>query len=225
MAEQEVVHFDLKCDNILLEALPGVSQQEFWAPSSDSPPFKLILADFGDSCDFSLAEQKLTTRWVNFLLQRLQVCCRYEMIGASEKADLLPCMFLEVKRTLLTSGLCCCHTSAAQLLPLFWEQSIHCIKHQLSAFCSRNDVPDGAASCDCAFAAYPIMTYCMIAHTCLVLARYQLACIHFCLLDFLVAVAEANSICAGALAQRATSLPKCWSQKSLAQRYSLASCP
>ena len=65
VAEQEVVHFDLKCDNILLEALPGTSQQEFWAPSTDRPPFKLVLADFGDSCDFSLSEQKFTTRWVN----------------------------------------------------------------------------------------------------------------------------------------------------------------
>lgn len=57
-----MVHFDLKCDNILLEALPGVPEEKFWAPTSDVPPFKVVLADFGDSCDFSLSESKFTTR-------------------------------------------------------------------------------------------------------------------------------------------------------------------
>ena len=44
-----VIHFDLKCDNILLEPLPGHSEAEFWAPSSAKPPFKVVLADFGES--------------------------------------------------------------------------------------------------------------------------------------------------------------------------------
>jgi len=44
-----VIHFDLKCDNILLEPLPGHSEAEFWAPSSAIPPFKVVLADFGES--------------------------------------------------------------------------------------------------------------------------------------------------------------------------------
>jgi len=44
-----VIHFDLKCDNILLEPLPGRSEAEFWAPSSATPPFKVVLADFGES--------------------------------------------------------------------------------------------------------------------------------------------------------------------------------
>ncbi len=44
-----VIHFDLKCDNILLEPLPGYSEAEFWAPSSAKPPFKVVLADFGES--------------------------------------------------------------------------------------------------------------------------------------------------------------------------------
>jgi serine/threonine protein kinase len=44
-----VIHFDLKCDNILLELLPGRSESEFWSPSSAIPPFKVVLADFGES--------------------------------------------------------------------------------------------------------------------------------------------------------------------------------
>ena len=60
--KEDVVHFDLKCDNILLEMLPGVREEEFWYPSTDQPEFKVVLADFGDSCDFSLSEQKFTTK-------------------------------------------------------------------------------------------------------------------------------------------------------------------
>ena len=57
-----IAHFDLKCHNILLEKLPGAEEEEFWQPSSDQPPFKVVLADFGDSCDFSLSGQLFTTR-------------------------------------------------------------------------------------------------------------------------------------------------------------------
>jgi serine/threonine protein kinase len=44
-----VVHFDLKCDNVLLEPLPGRSSLEFWTPTSATPPFRVVLADFGES--------------------------------------------------------------------------------------------------------------------------------------------------------------------------------
>ena len=44
-----VVHFDLKCDNVLLEPLPGTSASDFWSPPSDRPPFRVVLADFGES--------------------------------------------------------------------------------------------------------------------------------------------------------------------------------
>jgi serine/threonine protein kinase len=35
MAEKGIIHFDLKCDNVLLEPLPGVSEERFWAPSEN----------------------------------------------------------------------------------------------------------------------------------------------------------------------------------------------
>ncbi len=47
--EANVLHFDLKCDNVLLEALPGVQEADFWAPSDAVPPFRVVLADFGES--------------------------------------------------------------------------------------------------------------------------------------------------------------------------------
>lgn len=43
------IHFDLKADNILLEPLPGVSEDEFWRPSTEELPFRVVLADFGES--------------------------------------------------------------------------------------------------------------------------------------------------------------------------------
>ena len=49
LLEAGVIHFDLKCDNILLESLPGVSEAEFWAPKTATPPFRVVLADFGES--------------------------------------------------------------------------------------------------------------------------------------------------------------------------------
>ena len=49
LLDSGVIHFDLKCDNILLEPLPGRSEAEFWAPPSSTPPFRVVLADFGES--------------------------------------------------------------------------------------------------------------------------------------------------------------------------------
>ena len=70
LVEANVVHFDLKCDNILLEPLspalapaaglagslpptpqPAIvrAESEFWSPPTSSPPFRSVLADFGES--------------------------------------------------------------------------------------------------------------------------------------------------------------------------------
>ena len=51
-----------KCDNILLEALPGVSESDFWAPPSDCPPFRVVLADFGESRRFGSKNAAATIR-------------------------------------------------------------------------------------------------------------------------------------------------------------------
>ena len=47
--EANVLHFDIKCDNVLLEPLPGVGEAQFWCPSRADPPFRVVLADFGES--------------------------------------------------------------------------------------------------------------------------------------------------------------------------------
>lgn len=62
LAAANVVHFDLKCDNILLEAAVGASEAEFWLPASARPPFRVVLADFGESRMYSSAQGAVTVR-------------------------------------------------------------------------------------------------------------------------------------------------------------------
>ena len=40
-----IVHFDLKCSNILLKG--GSSNKGFWFPQTENPEFDILLADFG----------------------------------------------------------------------------------------------------------------------------------------------------------------------------------
>eukprot|EP00803_Ostreobium_quekettii_P006317 evm.model.scf_164.3 EVM.evm.TU.scf_164.3 scf_164:46260-50090(+) len=44
-----VAHFDLKCSNVFLEALPGLSEDRFWSPQMDDPAFRVVLGDFGEA--------------------------------------------------------------------------------------------------------------------------------------------------------------------------------
>jgi serine/threonine protein kinase len=68
MRAANVVHFDLKGDNILLEPLPGCSEDDFWAPTSSRLPFNVVLADFGESKIFSALDADITVRCSPHLL-------------------------------------------------------------------------------------------------------------------------------------------------------------
>lgn len=62
LLDSGVVHFDLKCDNVLLEPLPELKSDSvgFWAPQSTTRlPFRVVLADFGESK--LLGKESLTT--------------------------------------------------------------------------------------------------------------------------------------------------------------------
>ena len=50
--DANVVHFDVKCDNIQLDPLPGASAADIAAPPNATPLFKVVLVDFGESRDF-----------------------------------------------------------------------------------------------------------------------------------------------------------------------------
>lgn len=62
LARDNVVHFDLKSDNVLLERAPGASEDEFWRPSAARPPFRVVLADFGESRMYTSADGAITVR-------------------------------------------------------------------------------------------------------------------------------------------------------------------
>eukprot|EP00698_Gefionella_okellyi_P005948 TRINITY_DN1537_c0_g2_i1.p1 TRINITY_DN1537_c0_g2~~TRINITY_DN1537_c0_g2_i1.p1 ORF type:complete len:1903 (-),score=492.44 TRINITY_DN1537_c0_g2_i1:11-5278(-) len=51
--QHHVVHFDIKADNILLEPLDGISEQEFYNPTTSNAPFTIRLGDFGESAIIS----------------------------------------------------------------------------------------------------------------------------------------------------------------------------
>eukprot|EP01105_Mastigella_eilhardi_P019982 TRINITY_DN4728_c0_g1_i4.p1 TRINITY_DN4728_c0_g1~~TRINITY_DN4728_c0_g1_i4.p1 ORF type:complete len:1345 (-),score=379.66 TRINITY_DN4728_c0_g1_i4:118-4152(-) len=49
LIENNVNHYDLKCDNLLVEPHSGVSDEDFWNQPTGTPNFSVCLADFGDA--------------------------------------------------------------------------------------------------------------------------------------------------------------------------------
>lgn len=77
MRAANVVHFDIKGDNILLEAEAGCSEEDFWAPPTSDPPFRVVLADFGESKVFPVLDTDTTVRHAPLLFPHggvLRVC-------------------------------------------------------------------------------------------------------------------------------------------------------
>ena len=80
LARDSVVHFDLKCGNVLIDPRPGVKDSELWNPLAaqtagavrQSPraaaamavmvPFEAVLADFGEARSYRSAEEAYTVR-------------------------------------------------------------------------------------------------------------------------------------------------------------------
>lgn len=62
MTEQGIVHYDLKCDNLLLLPVPGTPSAEFWNPRSSTPPFTCVVADFGESKRYTSRDHAYTAR-------------------------------------------------------------------------------------------------------------------------------------------------------------------
>ncbi|KAL7716419.1 Protein kinase domain-containing protein [Entamoeba marina] len=59
---QRIIHFDIKCENFLIEPLPGVSIETVNNPPTEMPPFTLCLADFGEACLYRNEREATTTR-------------------------------------------------------------------------------------------------------------------------------------------------------------------
>jgi len=63
LADARVVHYDIKCDNLLLVADEGVSDAELLDyRGREAPSFDLVVTDFGESKLYSPAQDGFTTR-------------------------------------------------------------------------------------------------------------------------------------------------------------------
>lgn len=78
LAHDSVVHFDLKCSNVLIDAHPGVKDSDIWNPlasvtgaapggkpaagQAPTPPFDAVLADFGEARSYRNADEAFTVR-------------------------------------------------------------------------------------------------------------------------------------------------------------------
>lgn len=62
--QQQVVHYDLKLENVLLQCVPGLPDNEFWHPPGGNHPclLQVVLTDFGESKRFGRDETAATTR-------------------------------------------------------------------------------------------------------------------------------------------------------------------
>ncbi|KAK9840490.1 hypothetical protein WJX74_010570 [Apatococcus lobatus] len=60
----QVVHYDLKLENVLLRCVPGLADNEFWHPPGGNHPclLQVVLTDFGESKKFGHHETAVTTR-------------------------------------------------------------------------------------------------------------------------------------------------------------------
>ena len=63
LAAKNVVHFDLKCDNLLLEPVAG-QEEHLWHPTSSQPAFRVVLADFGTARQYADASLAHTRRYM-----------------------------------------------------------------------------------------------------------------------------------------------------------------
>lgn len=53
LADANVNHFDVKCDNIFIEPFGGVDDEEFYNHSTETPCFEIVIGDFGESYVYS----------------------------------------------------------------------------------------------------------------------------------------------------------------------------
>lgn len=60
--EQNVVHFDLKCSNILIDPYPDTPDDQVLSPLTEDPPFNVVIADFGEARSYTNSWEAQTVR-------------------------------------------------------------------------------------------------------------------------------------------------------------------
>ncbi|KAL9642250.1 hypothetical protein ABK040_007250 [Willaertia magna] len=110
--DNNINHFDLKCDNIFLEPFDGVKDEEFFHHESDMPHFELVIGDFGESFIYSNDEDDgYTTRHrgtecikspemlkIEMMDTKSKNYDRRRKVGANSASDIwsLGCLFYEL---------------------------------------------------------------------------------------------------------------------------------
>ncbi len=60
--ESRIVHYDLKLENVLVDRHPGTADHDFWAPQSSTPPFEVVVTDFGEAQISAPGERPINDR-------------------------------------------------------------------------------------------------------------------------------------------------------------------
>ena len=110
--DNNINHFDLKCDNIFLEPFDGVENAQFYNHQSDMPHFELVIGDFGESFIYSNDEEDgYTTRHrgtecikspemlkIEMMDTKSKNYDRRRKVGANSASDIwsLGCLFYEL---------------------------------------------------------------------------------------------------------------------------------
>jgi serine/threonine protein kinase len=111
LSEHKINHFDIKCDNFLLQPLsPYLTPSEIFSQKSNIPNFTVILADFGEAKKFTDDDDELTqrNRGTDFIKspEMLELAFakknfqgdRRQKVGVDNKSDTwsLGCLFYEL---------------------------------------------------------------------------------------------------------------------------------